>query len=145
MVKLEYGIFFSLMFATGCDVKQTKTDYSNSATATPMQGEQVVADTLTFGQEISITGKLINTLCYGGAKQDESDECAIENTKKGLPIAVFEDGKKISESWILLINPQIFTDYMNEVVRVKGEVRGKGVMMPVRVEIETEKGWAFIM
>lgn len=102
-------------------------------------------DSLAFGQDIFITGKLISTMCYGRNEPDESDECAVENTKKGLPVAVFENGKSVKESWILLISPQIFSDYMNQRVRVRGVVRGAGVLMPVRVEIETEIGWMFIM
>ncbi len=144
-ILLRYCIYISLIYSTGCEVKHTDPGDVDAVVAVPSEEAQAVADTLTFGQNISITGKLINTLCYGGDEQDESDECAIENTKKGLPIAVFENGKQVSESWILLINPQIFSDYMNEIVRVDGEVRGKGVLMPIRVEIETEKGWMFIM
>lgn len=144
-ILLRYCIFISLIYTIGCEVKYTDLGDADSEVAAPIEGAQVVVDTLAFGQNISITGKLINTLCYSGSELDISDECAIKNTKNGLPIAVFEDGKKVSESWILLINPQIFSDYMNEIVRVSGEVRGKGVLMPIRVEIETEKGWMFIM
>ena len=101
-----------------------------------------------IGREITITGRLINTGCYASAMpefHDESDACAAENSRKGMPVAVSEEGKPVSESWILLVNPRLFTDYMNQTVQVDGEIRGEGVLLPNRIEMAVENGWMFIM
>jgi len=136
-----------LLMWAGCKPADTSETLQKAPSAVTNQ----LADedeALPFGAEITITGKLINTFCYGfddPDRRDVSDECAAEGSRKGMPVAVFDNRKRVRESWILLVNPLVFADYMNRTARVRGEVRGKGVLMPIRVELETDKGWMFIM
>ena len=100
------------------------------------------------GSQITISGRLINTWCYSAddpVQYDTSLECAQQTTSQGLPVAVQEPDRPIKEAWILVTVPQIFMDYMHQTVRVQGEVRSTGVLVPNRVEIETDDGWMFIM
>ena len=100
------------------------------------------------GAEITVLGRLINTLCYSAddpTEYDTSPECARGNTEKGYPVAVLEADRSPKEAWILVTVPQIFVDYMGQTVRVTGEIRSSGVLVPTRVELQTEDGWMFIM
>ncbi len=100
------------------------------------------------GTIITIKGQLISTICFGDEnpeKHDVSLECAVENTQKGIPVAVLEAGKPAADAWILLTVPQIFSDYMGQTVRVTGDVRSQGVLNPTRVEWKKDEDWVFIM
>ena len=103
---------------------------------------------LEVGSIITVTGRLISTICFSDEnpdKHNDSLECATENTRQGIPVAVLEAGKSPQDAWILLTVPQIFEGYMGQAVRVTGSITSQGVLNPTRVEWRKEDGWVFIM
>ena len=140
-------LFFSFCLLVGLGLSACSEQPAPAESAVEGSIEAESAD-VEVGDEITVMGRLINTLCYSAenpADHDTSLECAANNTAQGLPVAVLETDRSIKEAWILVTVPQIFTDYMHQNVRVQGEIRSAGVLVPVRVEVETGDGWMFIM
>ncbi len=122
----------------------------NSPLPSADPAEKLSPDTTRFpnGTELHIEGILLNTGCYDESGQPSAHatpSCAMEMTLKGFPVAVLPPDQPLQQAWILLTVPQILTDYMGQPVRVRGIVRGPGVLMPLRVEVEMNGAWQFIM
>ncbi|MEX0599719.1 MAG: hypothetical protein WD205_03680, partial [Rhodothermales bacterium] len=107
------------------------------------------------GDVIALTGTLIDTHCYAddhanaGLDHDRPQgfvpDCAILCARSGFPVGLLLDDKRGPDVWILVTAPAVLADYMAQTVRVRGEVRSNGVLIPQRVELQQGDEWTFIL
>ncbi|MFQ5569938.1 MAG: hypothetical protein ACE5G0_09700 [Rhodothermales bacterium] len=108
------------------------------------------------GDSISVTGVLVDSRCFYLDKANNANVdhnrpegrvpgCAKACAMQGFPVAVLEGGDVEGMVWILSFPSQVFADYMAQTVRVQGEFRSEGIIIPHRVETQTGDGWTRIM
>jgi len=56
----------------------------------------------------------------------------------GYPVAVVVDSKTV---WVLSESPKIFAKFLNDSVRVSGDIRSEGVLIPRTFERKSEEAW----
>ncbi len=101
-------------------------------------------------ETISISGTLFDSFCYSKLSEDEraaipvrvDAECAERSMKQGFPLIVVVD---TSEVWLLSENPRILRDALNDSVRVSGDVRSQGVLIPRKVSGKIDGAWSVII
>ncbi len=101
-------------------------------------------------ETISISGTLFDSFCYSRLSDDEraaipvqvDAECSERSMKQGYPLIVVVD---TSEVWLLSENPRLLRDALNDSVRVSGDVRSEGVLIPRKVSGKIEGKWSVII
>lgn len=118
--------------------------------------EPVAQATYAPGDSIRVGGVLIDTRCFHLDKEinrhndhirpeGQVAACAQACARLGFPGALLENGAVDGKVWILGGYPaQIYTDYMAQTVRVEGEVRSEGVIVPSKVEYKNGEVWTRI-
>ncbi len=108
------------------------------------------------GDTVEVTGVLVDTRCFHLDKAaNRADDhlrpegrvpgCGAACARQGIPVAVLEGGQPDGYVWVLSFSPQVFADYMGKTVRVRGDFRADGIMVPLRVEMQTGDTWTVIM
>lgn len=107
---------------------------------------------LERGDTTTISGTLIDTHCYAddpdnvGRHHDRQRghvrDCAALCARQGLPAGVLADDGTV---WVLVTAPAVLADYMAGTVRIRGEVRSDGVLIPHRVEVRRGNEWTFVL
>ena len=97
-------------------------------------------------ESITVAGVLIDTWCY--TQNDESGRapwpprvdtlCSSRSVELGYPVAVVVDSKTV---WVLSESPKIFAKFLNDSVRVSGDIRSEGVLIPRTFERKSEEAW----
>ncbi len=79
-----------------------------------------VADEKAGEKDVSVTGEVIDTFCYGamGAKGTSHKQCGVDCAKKGIPVGLLEKG---SEKIHILLPTKDKTALPDEVVSKMGE------------------------
>lgn len=107
------------------------------------------------GDRMVLTGVLIDTHCYADDHSHVGDDhdrpqghvpgCAGLCARQGFPVGVLVNGQEGEAVWILVSVPAVLADYMAETVRVTGEVRSEGVLIPLRIELKAGPEWTYIL
>jgi len=101
-------------------------------------------------ETISISGTLVDSFCYSKLSADEraavpvrvDADCAERSMKQGFPLIVVVD---TSEVWLLSENPRLLRDALNDSVRVIGDIRSEGVLIPRKVSGKIDGDWSVII
>lgn len=101
-------------------------------------------------ETISISGTLVDSFCYSQLSQSEraeipmrvDPECAERSMKQGFPLIVVVD---TSEVWLLSENPRLLRDALGDSVRVSGDIRSEGVLIPRSVFGKIDGSWSVII
>lgn len=102
-----------------------------------------VAAGIAPGDTITVVGTLIDAKCHAEAP---SADCSGVYARQGFPVAVLEtQPPRQNVAWMLVTVPQALADYVDGTVRVTGEVRSFGVLIPHRVELRNGEAWTYIM
>ncbi len=110
------------------------------------------------GDSLEVVGTLIDTNCFSRSRENlgvdhpqpipegqKGPACARFCARQGFPVAVLAGGKAEGRVWILMTNGMVLADYMAQTVRARGVVRSDGILIPERIELETDNGWTFIL
>ncbi len=109
------------------------------------------------GDSIQIAGMLVDTNCFHLDKdanryndhirpEGRVAVCARVCARQGFPVALLVDGQPQGQVWFLGGYPsQLYADYMAATVRVEGEIRSKGVILPSKVEYKDGETWKRIL
>ncbi|GIV61994.1 MAG: hypothetical protein KatS3mg044_0860 [Rhodothermaceae bacterium] len=110
------------------------------------------------GDSIEVIGLLVDTNCFARNRDNigvdhpapvpegqRGPGCARFCARQGFPVAVLTGGKPDGKVWILVTNGLVLADYMARTVRARGRVRSDGVLIPERIELQTDEGWTFIL
>ena len=109
------------------------------------------------GDSIQVAGRLVDTRCFHLDKEanihndhtrpeGQVPACAQACARQGIPVALLEDGDLQGRVWILGGYPsQLYAEYMAGTVRVEGEVRSQGVILPSKVEYKNGDTWTRIL
>lgn len=94
-------------------------------------------------ESISVTGILVDTFCYAKETSEDDDPrvdslCAEESLKLGYPVAVVVEADSV---WVLSENPRVVGGYVNDSVRVQGDIRSEGVLIPRSFERKDGGDW----
>jgi len=130
-----------------------------SACTQSVSDEQTTATkTYALGDSIMVSGVLVDSRCFYLDKPTNRNVdhirpepegrvpgCGKACALQGFPVAVLEGGDLEGMVWILSFPSQVFADYMAQTVRVYGEFRSEGIVIPNRVEMQTSDGWLRIM
>lgn len=123
-----------LLFVAGCDA--------------PREGP---ADNMRTApvESISASGILVDTWCYSRNDETRSRSwpprvdtaCSNQSMRLGYPVAVVVD---IDSVWVLSESPRIFAKFLNDSVRVSGDIRSEGVLIPRTFERRVQDTWQTI-
>ena len=109
----------------------------------PPPPDSAVAAGIAHGDTITVVGTLIDARCHAEAG---STDCSGVYARQGFPVAVLEhEAPRRDVAWMLVTVPQALADYVDGTVRVTGEVRSFGVLIPHRVELRNGEAWTYIM
>ena len=109
------------------------------------------------GDSIQVAGVLVDTRCFHLDREANRHDdhvrpegriaaCARACAGQGIPVALLEDGAPQGRVWFLGGYPsQLYAGYMAGTVRVEGEVRSKGVILPSKVEYKDGDTWKRIL
>lgn len=107
------------------------------------------------GDVVTVSDTLIDTHCYASdhanLKMDHDRPeghvpgCGAICAREGFPVGLLIDGVRDAQVWVLVTSPPVLADYMSRTVRIRGEVRSKGVLIPQRIELENQDGWTYIL
>lgn len=107
------------------------------------------------GETVTFTGTLIDTHCYADDHANIANDherpqghvrgCASLCARQGYPVGVLIDDDSDGDVWVLVTAPPVLADYMAQTVRVTGEVRSAGVLIPQRVELKHGNEWTFVL
>lgn len=107
------------------------------------------------GNTTVVSGTLIDTHCYGedrrhvGLGHDRAQGfvpgCAALCARYGYPVGVLPAAMSGRTVWVLVTSPAVLADYMAEQVRVTGQIRSEGVLIPHRIELRTGDKWTYIL
>ncbi len=99
-----------------------------------------------------VSGVLVDTRCYGFNRKNVGNEhimaggamvkgCATVCAKLGIPVAIL-DGGQSGGALVALASPAPgFAPYMGLTARVSGKEVTAGVMLPMKLEVNTGSGW----
>ncbi|MFC2085590.1 copper-binding protein [Bacteroidota bacterium] len=101
-------------------------------------------------ETISITGVLMDSWCYSKLTDEErangslsvDSACAEQSRQKGYPLVVVVDE---DEAWVLSENPRLLRDALTDSVRVTGDVRSEGILIPRNVMRKVESAWTVMI
>lgn len=110
------------------------------------------------GDTITVSGTLVDTRCFAVDRinvgmdhpapvpaNHSGEACAKYCARQGFPVGLAA-GEDDSDVWILLSTPPLLSDYMAQIVRIRGVVRSAGILTPIRVEARTSDGrWTFVI
>ncbi len=143
-------ILLSGALLAGCTADDASQEQSEASGHDPLQGAATYA--LVQGDTTVISGTLVDTHCYAddhenvGPDHDRPEghvpDCAALCARQGLPVGVLMDDETV---WVLVTAPAVLADYMAGTVRVTGEVRSQGVLIPHRVEVQRGDEWTFVL
>ena len=113
---------------------------------------------LAVGDTLTVVGTLIDARCFHLDKEtNRADDhrrpapegavaaCATACARQGWPVAVLEGGTPQGYVWMLSFPSPAFADFMAKPVRVLGQFRSEGILVPQRVEMQTSEGWTVIL
>jgi hypothetical protein len=114
------------------------------------------AATVSVPDEVTISGKLIDTKCYGmnhgninndhmapgkDGKMMTVPNCATACASTGIPVGLLEGGKKDAKVYMLVTPAGALAKHQSKEARVTGmEVFGGG-LMPSKVEVKEDGKW----
>jgi Cu/Ag efflux protein CusF len=101
-------------------------------------------------ETISIAGTLADSWCYSKlSPADRStfplvvdEACSEQSMEQGYPLLVVVNA---TETWLLSENPRILRDALNDSVRVTGDIRSEGVLIPRTVVGKIGGVWSTII
>ncbi len=110
----------------------------------------VVGFTATGPKEVTVTGTLIDTKCYGMnhdnienahyVKKDgekmKMPNCATACANMGIPAGLLKDG----EVFVLITPSNAVADHMAKEARVTGELAYAGGIIPSKIEVKNDDG-----
>ena len=138
------GVVLLMGLAAACDRPASESD-------------PVAPHTYALGDSIRVTGLLVDTRCFLLDKEANRNNdhnrpegrvpaCAQACARQGIPVAVLEGGDPEGLVWILGGYPsQIYADYMAGTVRVDGEFRSQGIIIPRTVAYKNGDTWTRIL
>ncbi len=105
-------------------------------------------------KEVTVTGTLIDTKCYGMnhdnvenahyVKKDgekmKMPNCATACANMGIPAGLLEDGKKDGDVYVLITPSNAVADHMAKEARVTGELAYAGGIIPSKIEVKNDDG-----
>lgn len=111
---------------------------------------------LAVGDTLTVFGTLIDARCFQLDKDlNRADDhvrpegpitaCASACARQGWPVAVLEAGTPDGYVWMLSFPAPVFADYMARPVRVLGQFRSEGILVPQRVEVQSGEAWTVIL
>ncbi len=152
-------VIFGGVLLAGCTAEDASPQRGETAPdhadhdASGAQGAR--AYELAPGDTTTISGTLIDTHCYADDHANVSTDherpqglvpgCAALCARQGFPVGVLVDGAPDEAVWVLVTAPAVLADYMAETVRVTGEVRSQGVLIPHRIALQRGDEWTFIL
>lgn len=103
---------------------------------------------------ITVSGKLIDTKCYGMDNANLEDEhavlqheekiqipsCATACANMGIPVGLLKDGKQGSKVYVLITPSNQLANYMAKETRVTGSPTFEGGLIPEKIEVMNETG-----
>lgn len=97
-------------------------------------------------ESITVTGILVDTWCYskeptrreGYSRPSVDTACTAKSMKLGYPVAVVSDSGNV---WVLSENPRILAKSLNDSVRVTGDIRSEGVLIPRTFDRWRDPSW----
>lgn len=101
-------------------------------------------------ESISISGTLVDSWCYPRLTKAErtsdtlriDESCAEYSLKNGFPLVVVVD---TAERWILSESPKLLHKAFNRRVRVTGDIRSQGVLIPRKVSARIGGAWTTLL
>lgn len=111
---------------------------------------------LAAGDTLTVLGTLIDSRCFQLDKDtNRADDhvrpegpvaaCAEACARQGWPVAVLEGGRPEGYVWMLSFPAPVFAEYMAQPVRVLGQFRSEGILVPQRVEVRSGEAWTVIL
>ena len=97
-------------------------------------------------ESITVSGILVDSFCYARDRAAGTVPspprvdtlCSAESVKLGYPIAVVADSDVV---WVLSESPAIFAKFLNDSVRVSGDIRSEGVLIPRTFDRRRDDTW----
>ncbi len=113
--------------------------------------------TVSTPDEVTVTGKLIDTKCYGmnhsnvdndhmvpgmeGKKMMTVPNCATACASMGIPVGLLEGGKKDAKVFVLITPAGALAKHQAKEARVTGkEIYGGGIL-PNKIEVKEDGKW----
>ena len=105
---------------------------------------------------VTVTGKLIDTKCYGmmhdnlnndhmvkghDGKMMKVPNCATACSAMGIPSGLLVDGKKDAQVYILITPTGTLAEHQAKEARVTGEVAYEGAIIPSKIEVKEKGKW----
>lgn len=115
----------------------------------------VLAGAADAPKKITITGKLIDTKCYGMNHMNVENEhvvpmkdgtmgklpnCATACAQMGIPVGILEGGKADGNVYILITPATQLADHASKEARVTGELAYAGGVIPEKFEVKNAQG-----
>jgi hypothetical protein len=70
------------------------------------------------------------------------EDCPGDTLREGFPLVVVVDSL---ETWLLAENPELFAEAISDSVRVTGQIRSEGVLVPRSVAAKIEEEWVVLL
>jgi len=105
--------------------------------------------------KITVTGKLIDTKCYGmnhmnhdnehmvpmeGGKMGKMPNCATACAGMGIPVGIVEGDYQKGKTYVLITPAGALAEHMARQARVTGELAYKGGIIPDKIEVKNDDG-----
>ncbi len=112
--------------------------------------------TTTAFEEVTITGKLIDTKCYGmnhdnhendhmgpgkDGKMMKLPNCATACAAMGIPVGILEGGKKDGDVYVLITPALGLAQHQAKEARVTGMPVFEGGIIPTKIEVKENDKW----
>lgn len=97
-------------------------------------------------ETLTVKGVLVDTWCYSQGSDRGTrvwppyvdTACSNQSMKLGYPVAVVVDTDSV---WVLSESPRIFAKFLNDSVRVVGDIRSDGVLIPRAFDRKSSDKW----
>ncbi|MFC2085591.1 hypothetical protein ACFLRO_00090 [Bacteroidota bacterium] len=106
--------------------------------------------------EITVTGKLIDTKCYGMNHSNVANDhmvpgkegsmmtvpsCATACASMGIPVGLLENGEKDAKVYVLVTPAGALANHQAKDARVTGTPVFGGALLPSKVEVKEDGKW----
>lgn len=120
------------------------------------ESEETAEPTHSPGDSLVVVGTLMDTQCFAQQRDEVGDEaayaqagtfsCSGEFVEEGGPAGLVEENTDPSDeaTWILVAVPQMLSAHMGDRVRVGGQFRSRGVLVPHRIDLDDDGNWVHI-
>ena len=108
-------------------------------------------------KKITVTGKLIDTKCYGmmpkanmgnthklpgkNGKMMDVPNCATACAGMGIPTGIVEGGKAGNKTYVIIASANALKDHMAKNARVTGELAFDGGIIAGKIEVKEKGKW----